>query len=161
MLSVLLQMHCLKSRGSFVNFNMNRSWVQSVYRRLGYSRRIGTTSKPPVPQGVYDESRQEYLGDIDHKIKLYSIPAELVLNANQTPSSYVSVGKLTMAAHGTKSVPIKGLADKRNIILTFVITLASDFLPMQVIYAGKTKASLPRGFSFPKGFSLSYNEKHW
>jgi len=39
-------------------------------------------------------------------MKLYSIPAELVLNADQTPSSYVSVGKQTMAIHGSKSVPV-------------------------------------------------------
>ena len=32
-----------------------------------------------------------------------------------------------MAAHGSKSVPIAGLSDKRNIALTFVVTLAGDF----------------------------------
>ena len=60
----------------------------------------------------------EWYSDIDHKMKMYSIPAELVLNADQTPSSYVSVGKQTMATHGARSVPIKGLTDKRNITLT-------------------------------------------
>lgn len=32
---------------------------------------------------------------------------------------------------------------------------------MQVIYSGKTKASLPRGFDFPPGFCLTQNPKHW
>ena len=50
---------------------------------------------------------------------------------------------------------------KRNITLTFVVTLAGDFLPMQIIYAGKPKASQPCGFVFPKGFSKSQNPKHW
>ena len=59
-----------------------------------------------------------------------------------------------MAEKNSKSVPIKGLTDKRNITLTFVISLAGEFLPMQVIYKGKTKASLPRNFVFPKGFCL-------
>ena len=59
------------------------------------------------------------------------------------------------------SVPIQGLKDKRNITLTFVVSLSGEFLPMQIIYAGKTKASLPRGFVFPKGFSLSQNPQHW
>ena len=72
----------------------------------------------------------EYLRNIDHKVKLYSIPPELILNADQTPSSYVSVGKLTMAAQGSKSISIKGLTDKRNITLTFVISLSGKFLPM-------------------------------
>ena len=46
-----------------------------------------------------------------------------------------------MAEKNSKSVPIKGLTDKRNITLTFVISLAGEFLPMQVIYQGETKAS--------------------
>ena len=32
---------------------------------------------------------------------------------------------------------------------------------MQVIYKGKTKASQPRSFKFPKGFCISQNPKHW
>ena len=66
-----------------------------------------------------------------------------------------------MATHGARSVLIKGLTDKRNITLTFAVSLTGEFLPMQIIYGGKTKASLPRGFVFPKGFSLSQNPKHW
>ncbi len=100
----------------------------------------------------------EYLLSIDHKVKLYSIPPELILNADQT---HVSVGKLTMATQGSKSVPIKGLTDKRNITLTFVVSYSGEFLPMQIIYAGKTKASQPRGFIFPKGFSISQNPSPW
>ena len=32
---------------------------------------------------------------------------------------------------------------------------------MQIIYGGKTTASQPRGFRFPKEFCLSQNPKHW
>ena len=98
---------------------------------------------------------------MSEKIKEHNIPPELVLNADQTPSSYVSVGKSTMAARGGKSIPIKGLTDKRNITLTFVVSLSGEFLPMQIIYGGKTTASQPRGFQFPKECSLSQNPKHW
>ena len=74
---------------------------------------------------------------------MFNIPAELILNSDQTPSSYVSVGKKTIAARGSMSVLIKGLTDKRNITLNFVISLSGEFLPVQIIYGGKTKASLP------------------
>lgn len=142
-------------------FNMPRSWVYSLYRRMGLSRRMGTTSRPPVPRGLYEECKKQYLGDIlDIKTK-YNIPAELILNSDQTPSSYVSVGNKTMAARGSKSVPIKGLTDKRNITLNFVISLSGEFLPVQIIYGGKTKASLPRGVEFPSQFSVTQNPKHW
>ena len=86
---------------------------------------------------------------------------ELILNADQTPSSYVSVGKMTMAKRGEKSVPIKGLTDKRNITLTFAVTFTGDFLPMQIIYGDNTDRSQPRDVVFPKGFHVTQNEKHW
>ena len=143
------------------NFSKPRSWVQSLYRRMGYTKRASTTSRPPVPQGLYSECRRDYLQDIDSKIRKYGIPPELVLNSDQTPSSYVSVGKSTMARKGSTAIPIKGVTDKRAITLNFVVTLANDFLPMQVIYSGKTKASQPRDFKFPSGFCVTQNPKHW
>ena len=33
-------------------FNMPRSWVQSIYRCMGYTRRMRTTTHPPVPQDI-------------------------------------------------------------------------------------------------------------
>ncbi len=56
---------------------------------------------------------------------------------------------------------IKGLNDKRNITLNFVVSLTGTFLPMQIIYAGKKTACHPRGVSFPSGFCISQNPKHW
>ncbi len=66
-----------------------------------------------------------------------------------------------MANYGSKSVLIKGLSDKRNITLTFTITLAGEFLSIQIIYGGKTQKSQPRGFKFPSWFLVSQNPKHW
>jgi len=56
------------------------------------------------------------LQDIDSKIKKYWIPPELVLNSNQTPSLYVSVGKSTMARKGSTAIPIKDVTDKCAIV---------------------------------------------
>ena len=54
--------HCLiasnpSTSQQLVNFDMPRSWVQSIYHRMGYVKRMGTTSRPPLPQGLYDECR--------------------------------------------------------------------------------------------------------
>ena len=116
------------------NFDMPRSWVHSIYKRMGLKIRAGTTSRPPVPYDLYAESRYSFLSSIAETIEQFSIPPELVFNVDQTPCSYVSVGKMTMAKKGEKNVAIKGLSDKRNITLTFTITLAGSFLPMQIIY---------------------------
>ena len=128
---------------------------------MGFTKWLGTTAKPPIPKGLYEEFRQKFLRDIQTVVEKYNIPPELIFNADQTPTSYVSVGRSTMAKKGSKSVAIEGLNDKRNITLTFVATLDDQFLPLQIIYGGKTSKSLPRGFKFPNGFLLAQNPKHW
>ena len=125
--------------------------MKSIYRRCNFTRRAGTTTRPPFPRGMFEECKLTFPTDISR------VPPELVLNADQTTCSYVSVRRMTMAARNAMSVTIKGLTNKRNITLTFVITLSGEFLPMQVIYQGKTAASQPRGFKFLRGFAISQN----
>ena len=98
---------------------MPRSWIHSVYRRIGFSIRTGTTTRPPVPKGLYDACKRDYLSDITDKRRKYNIPPQLVVNADQTPSSYVSVGKRTMDPRGSRAVPIKGLSDKKKHNINF------------------------------------------
>ena len=57
-----------------------------------------------------------------------------------------------MAPKGTKKVSIAGSEDKRSITAKFTVSLAGDFLGMQLIYGGKTKRSLPP-VKFPENFS--------
>ena len=152
---------CNTSLIHLANFDMPHSWVHSIYKRMGYKARAGTTSRPPAPFGLFSESRFEYLSSILETVKQYAILPQLIFNADQTPCSYVSVGKMTMAKKGDKSIPIKGLTDKRNITLTFVVSFTGEFLPMQIIYGGKTNRSQPRRIEFPKGFNVTQNPRHW
>ena len=123
---------------------------------MDYTVRAGSTSRPPVPYGLYTENRYTFLSSIVETVEQYRIPFELILHADQTPSSYVFVDKMTMAKRWEKSVLIKGLTDKRNITLTFAVTFTGDFLPMQIIYGGKTDRSQP-GYRY----HVTQNEKHW
>jgi len=75
-------------------------------------------------------------------VKQHKIPLELILNADQTSSFYVSVGRMTMAATNSQSVAIKGLTDKHNITLTFVISLSGEFLPLQITVLIRLQADL-------------------
>ena len=65
------------------------------------------------------------------------------MNLDQTPLKYVPVSNHTMAKKGVKSVSVAGSSDKRCITGTFVITLEGDFLPLQLMYSGKTKKVCP------------------
>ena len=66
-----------------------------------------------------------------------------------------------MAAKVTKNGPIKGSTDRRMITATITITLDGLLsLPMQLIYTGKPKKSLPR-VQFPSSFLFSFSPKHY
>ena len=72
------------------------------------------------------------------KLEDNDIPLSLVLNLNQTPSKYIPVLNKTMAPYGSRTVSFKGSTEKTMITATFTITLDSHFLPVQLIYGGKT-----------------------
>ena len=78
----------------------------------------------------------------------------------QTPLSYLSPSKYTFDVKGVKTVPIKGIDDKRQITATFAISMSGEFLPIQVIYEGKTKRCLPK-YTFPASFDATFSENHW
>lgn len=65
-----------------------------------------------------------------------------------------------MAKEGSKRVEIAGAEDKRQITAVFADTMAGDFLPPQIIYAGKTPRCLP-SVTFPSGWHVTYTENHW
>ena len=113
-------------------------WAQSLYRRMGFRRRQATTSKLEIPEGALKEIKLLFHHDIASKVEKFSIPHSLIINLDQTPTKYVPVGRTTLAKKNTKTVPIKGSSDKRTITATFAISLQGDFLPMQLIYGGKT-----------------------
>ena len=84
-------------------------------------------------------------------IEEHDIPKELILNLDQTLLSYVSSGKYTFNPKGAKTVPIKGIDDKRQITATFTVNMTGKFLPIQLNYEGKTLRCFPR-FDFLADF---------
>ena len=58
----------------------------------------------------------------------YSIPDELILNIDQTPSKYVQTESVTMAKIGSKHVSRKGGNEKHGITATLSETLDGEIL---------------------------------
>ena len=52
--------------------------VKSIYRRCNFTRRAGTTTRPPVPRGMFEECKLTFLTDINKMITENKIPPELV-----------------------------------------------------------------------------------
>ena len=122
-------------------------------------KRKGTTGNvDPSPQFLAKE-KFTFQRTISTTILGHDTPTPLVVNLDQTRLSYVSPGKYTFSFKGVKNVPIKGVDDKRQMTATFAVSLAGKLLPIQFIYKGKTKRSLPK-FKFPSTFSLSYTENY-
>ena len=136
------------------------SWNRSLFQRVGFVRRQATTGKVAISEEVRKEIEKDYLHSIVAKIENNKIHPSLVLNLDQTPSKFVPGCNKTLAPQGSKSVSIKGATDKRTITVTFTISLEGEFLPMQIIYGGKTKKSIPP-VMFPKGFLVTANEKYY
>ena len=139
---------------------INTSWAQSLFRRMGFVRRMATTAKIPIPDKARKEIQLVFMHNIVQKVEKHNIPHSLIINADQAPSKYVPVGRSTLAETNVKEVPIPGSTDKRSITATFAETLDGSFLRFQLIYKGKTTQSLPK-IDFSHGFSLSVNEKHF
>ena len=137
------------------------SWAKkSLFKRMGFTRRMKTKGKVEIPEGAKQEAELLFLYNIVTLIEEHNNPESLVMNLDQTPLKYVPVSHNTMAKKRVKSVSIAGRGDKRGITDTFVTSLDWKFLPIQLIYGGKTKQSLPR-YKFPESFSFSVNPKHF
>ena len=136
------------------------SWAKSLFHRMGFVKRTFTTSKPEIPEKAKMEAKLLYQHQIVSYVEEYSIPPSLILNFDQTPLKFAPVTNRTLSAKGSKHAAVTGSSFKQAITATFGITCENKFLPMQLIYGGKTERSIPR-VKFPNSFSLSANEKHF
>jgi len=58
-------------------------------------------------------------------------------------------------------VLLVGKGEKRQITGTFMVTMSGLFLPMQLIYEGKSPRCLPQGIRFLENFGLTFTLNHW
>ena len=107
-----------------------------------------------------NEIEFQYLCNILSAVEKWSIPPDLVVNFDQTPSKLVPVGYSILAKRNIKNITIAGSSDKRIITATFDVSLSGHFLPPQLIYGGKTTETLPY-YEFLKSFSFSVNPTHY
>ena len=73
---------------------------------------------------------------------------------------YVPVSEWTTEKVGSKRVEIAGLQDKRQITAVFAGSLTGDFLPIQLVYQGKTEKRYP-AVTFPDNWHNTCTPIHW
>ena len=155
-------MSCSRSR--LVEFGgdvqLNRQWAYSLLRRMNFVKQKATTAKSKHSNADFVRMKQQFLADVMTTVEMEEIPAELILNWDQTAIKTVPSSTWTMDAEGSKRVEVPGVNDKHLITAVFCGSLAGDFLPVQVIYQGKTNHCHPR-YQFPQDWDITHSPKHW
>ena len=83
-------------------------WVQSLYTRMGYTRRMVTTSRPVITRALWLETRDRFLNEIAEAVATYNIPDQLIINVDQTPSKFVPTENVMMAEKNSQQWQRKG-----------------------------------------------------
>ncbi len=120
-----------------------RKWLHD---RMKWSERCATREAHKLPENWEDLCEKAFLR-LAYTIKEYDIPEELIVNTDQTQLVYAPGSKLTWTKSGSKQVSIIGLNEKRALTLVVSVACGGELLPMQLIYAGKTKAVTPSEFA--------------
>ena len=123
------------------HIELTDGWARHVLESMKWTKRKGTTGKVEPSQEFLDEEKLTFQRNISTIIGDHDIPKDVLLNLGQTSLSYVSPGKCTFNPKGAKTVPIKGVVDKRQIMATFSISMTA--------------------YDFPKGFNVTYSPNHW
>ena len=141
------------------HIELSRQWAYSVLTRMKFVRRKATTSKSKHTPANFEQLKG-FLNDVVSVVTMEEIPPQLILNWDQTGIHLVPASSWTMDKRGSKRVEIKGVNDKRQITAVFCGSLTGDFLPIQVIYKGKTNRCHPK-FAFPSDWHVTHSPKHW
>ena len=140
--------------------DLNEYWAHSLLKRMKFVQRKATTSKGKHTVTNFTQLKEAFLDDVDEAVTMEDIPVELILNWDQTGIKLVPCSSWTMEKQGEKRVEMVGVNDKRQITVVFRGTFLGDFLPVHVIYKGKTNHCHPR-FSFPPDWHITHSPNHW
>ena len=125
------------------SLRLNRHWAYSLLRRMKFVRRKATTSKSKYSDVNFSALKKSFLDNVVTTVLMEEIPGELIMNWDQTGINLVPASSYTMEQCGSKRVEMGGAGDKRQITAVFCGTILGDFLPVQLIYKGKTPRCHP------------------
>ena len=126
-------------KGVWWRSRVNRKLARNVLESMNRTKRKITAGKVEPSKKFLEEKNFTFQRKISNVILDCDVLSALVLNLDQNPLSYVSLGKYTFSSKGSKNISIKGLDDKRQITATFIVSATGYFLPIQLIYQGKSK----------------------
>jgi hypothetical protein len=109
---------------------------------MKWSLRCATRPGKKTPENVSQILTDTFLR-ISWTFSKFNISAVFMVNSDQTLVYFSACAKETYESIGSKQVEVVGLDEKRGFTLLVGISLNGEVLPFQVIYRGKSPASLP------------------
>lgn len=140
------------------NIELGRPWAVSLLR-LGYVKRKEAKTHGKLAED-FDLVRERFLERFRSATLDNDVPDELIINFDQTGIDVVPISNWIMAQEGAKQLSITAIDDKRHLTAVMACSMTGYFLPLQMIYTGKTEKCLPN-FKFPSEWDITYSENHW
>ena len=129
------------------HIDLTNTWAKRLLGRMGLV-------KAKVTLVDYEEKNilsVVYMGDI---------PGDLIINWEHTGIKYIPVSNWIFEKEGTKRVETVRCDDKRQHTALLSCMLSGKILLVQVIYAGKTPACLPK-IAPPESCNMIFMRNHW
>jgi hypothetical protein len=145
---------------------LSKSWINKLCVNLGYSMRKATTAAQKLP-GDWEAQVLTMNHRVAYLVGMYEIPKALVVNWDQTGLHLVSSRGIGRGTKGASEIAFIGGDDKRQFTAVFAGAADGTFLPVQMIFQGKTPACLPKSHKTPEfkeefaGWHLTFTENHW
>lgn len=133
-----------------------------IRKNLAWRVRQKTTSSAKLPVD-WEAQGKTMIERIAVLVKQYKIPADLIINFDQTGVHLVPSSNSTYAVKGSKHVSIINSDDKRQITAIIASTPSGYLLPPQIIFQGKTDRCHPNSTPdiIRNGFHITHSENHW
>lgn len=134
-------------------------WARSQLQ-WRYRRRTTAASKLPSDwenQGVQMAMR------IAANMAQYKVHPSLIINMDQTGIHLVPSSSWTYEKKGSENVAVIGTEDKRQITACIASSMDGNFLPLQLVFQGKTPRCLPPDTpaSLASLAHLTFSDNHW
>ena len=134
---------------------LNRHWAHSLLKSV---QRKATTAKSRYNH-ISQSVKKAFLDEIVATVQMEEIPSQLIMNWDQTGLKIIPSYSWTMEERCACRVELTGVDGKRQITAVFCATMVGDFLPIQLIYHGKTQRCHPH-YKFPS-WNITHSPRHW
>ena len=93
---------------------LNRQWAYLLLRRINFTKQKATTAKSKHSTADFAWQKQQFLVDVVTTTEMVEIPAEFILNWDQTGIKTVPSSTWMIDAQGSKRLEVAGINDKHS-----------------------------------------------